>query len=279
MRKVFFSFLLLTIFFSAYSQYWFGPKVGTHLVSHRYQLKDYKSDSFKINPDVRWQVGFVLTYSASERYSVHTEINFERIQRVFKNEPPQLPNVYSKTTSSFLSIPLMLRVNFGQGPVKFYANGGPKISLWMGGKGLIRDLDEFDEFLGTDYEYEYRYVFNESKETFPETGRADVAIVDPNRIQFALAAGVGAYFEIPNGSRIMLDLRYSHGHSNMGFNGSPGFTFEEYEENFEYANDMISVSVGYMLEFDQTLQIKGRSTNAQTNKSKKSKKKNRKKKN
>ena len=237
------------------------------MVNHRYQLEEYKSDSFNIQPDFRYQFGAVLTYTASERFSVHTELNFERIGKTLKNDDGKLPVVFSKTRFSFLSVPLILRVNFGNSPVQYYVNGGPKISFWMTGSGKLRDLDEFQEFFGPDYELNYDIVFRQSQESRNDDGtQGNLAITDANRIQYALTLGGGANFSLANGARIMVDLRYSFGHSNMGFNGNPSFQFIGYEENFEYTHDMLSVSVGYLFEYNAQLQRKGRSTNKLSNK-------------
>lgn len=270
MKKLIFIFGFFVTITYAHGQYWFGPKVGIHGVSHRYQLEEYKSDSFNIRPDLRWQVGAVLTYTASDRYSVHTEINFERIGRTLKNDQGQFPAVFSKTKFSFLTVPLLLRVNFGRAPFHYYLNGGPKISYWLSGSGKLTDLEEFIEFQNADYVLDYEIVFKSKNERPPndEGNNARLHLENGNRLQYALTLGGGAYFDISNGARIMLDFRYSFGHSNMGFNDNTAFTFDDYEENFEYTHDMLSISVAYMFEYNAQLQRKGKSTNKLSNKKK-----------
>jgi hypothetical protein len=266
MKKILFPILLFLIFSNAHGQYWFGPKVGVHVVNHRYQLAGFKSDSFNVSPDIRYQFGAVLTYTASDRYSVHTEINFERIGRTLQNFENKTPTVFSKTKFSFISIPLIMRVNFGRSPVSYYLNGGPKISFWMGGSGKLRDLDEFVEAFGEDFTLEYDVTFNENNESLTEK-----PILEANRLQYALTLGGGFNFDIRGGARIMLDFRYSFGHSNMGFNDNPAYRYDasDYEENFEYTHDMISVSVAYLFEYNAQLKRKGGSTNKLSNKKKK----------
>jgi hypothetical protein len=138
----------------------------------------------------------------------------------------------SNTYNNFLTIPLMLRVNFGSIPVHFYVNAGPKVSLWLGGKGKI-DLDELVENSVDPIKYSYVYRQSAAK------GNRKLAIRDANRIQYALTAGGGMYLDLRNGSRFMIDLRQSWGHSNMGFNGSPDFSgWVDYSENFAYTHNM-----------------------------------------
>lgn len=263
MRRSLILFILLAFASVSKAQYWFGPKIGTHVVSHRYQLSEYKSDSFQINPDLRWQIGFALTYAASERYSVHTEINFERIGRTLRNNENDFPIVTSRLTSSFITVPLMLRFNFGAPPVHFYLNGGPKISFWLGGRGKIADLDEFEEFRSDDPQVEYRLAFSDRNRRPDDPDTDEIGIFqlqNGNIVQYALTIGGGALFDLRRGQRLMLDIRFSYGHSNMGFNENVDFTFDTYEENFEYTHDMLSVSLGYMFEFDKNLNLRGRST-------------------
>ena len=239
------------------AQYWFGPKVGLHRTEHIYQAANYKTDSFFVDPDYNFQVGFVLTYVASDRYAVHTELNFERYSKDLRNRENVL-FATSKTNSGFLSIPLMLRWNFGQAPFQFYLNGGTKLSYWLYGNGVLENsfLDQ-----GSEPTRAYSIAFG----GIP-TGDEDKLILErPNRLQYALQAGGGVYFEMLNSNRIMLDIRYSFGHSNMGFNGSPDFDFEDYIEDFEYRHNALSVSVGYMFESNAEMRLKGKSTNPKSN--------------
>lgn len=254
-----FSFFVVFLLFAGHlqAQYWFGPKVGFQRTDHIYQAANYKTDSFFVDPDYNFQAGFVLTYAASERYSVHTEINFERYSKDLRNRE-NVTFATSKTNSGFLTVPLMLRFNFGKAPYLFYLNGGTKLSYWLYGNGVMENsfLQEAE-----DPSKEYQLVFKGNPTAEPDK----LVLERPNRLQYALQAGGGMYLDLRNSARIMLDIRYSFGHSNMGFNGSQNFDFEEYVEDFEYRLNSLSVSVGYMFEFNAALQRKGRSTNKQSN--------------
>ena len=253
--------VLWAIFFSlatVKAQYWFGPKVGVQRTDHVYQDATYKSDSFNVKANYNFQVGAVLTYQASDRYSVHTELNFERYGKNLANREGT-PEATSKSNSGFLTVPLAIRFNFGRAPYMFYLNGGTKLSYWLYSNGTLENafLQEAENPT-----LDYRMVFGEET-----TGQFDeLSLERPNRLQYALIVGGGVYFDMRNEARIMLDIRYSFGHSNMGFNGSTDFDFEDYIENFEYRHNALSVSVGYLFEYNAQLRRKGRSTNRESNK-------------
>ncbi len=251
----------LTLFFlvqgSLQAQYWFGPKVGFQRTDHIYQAENYKTDSFYVDPDYNFQFGFVLTYAASERYAVHTEINFERYSKELRNRE-NIIFAESQTNSGFLTIPLVMRLNFGRAPYMFYLNGGTKLSYWLYSNGVMENdflleaenpVKEYTVKLGGD----------------PTTDPNRLLLERPNRLQYSLLAGGGVYFDLRNSARVMLDIRYAFGHSNMGFNGSPNFDFESYVEDFEYRHNTLSISVGYMFEFNAYLQRQGKSTNKESN--------------
>ena len=161
----------------------------------------------------------------------------------------------------------MLRVNihFGNAPFYMYMNGGVELNYWVGGNGGIR-LDEFEEFfseeeLSDEYPVTYRFVFSENA----RNSDTDRWLEDPNRLQYAITGGFGAVYELANGSRFVLDARYSRMHSNFGFNTSSDFYWENYYENFEYRPHLIALTLGYQIEYNADLARKGKSTLRESN--------------
>jgi hypothetical protein len=268
MRKFLVVILLFIGVTSLQAQYWFGPKFGLHLADHDYLSSTYAQDSFKVNPNLNFTVGATFTYTANKRYSVFTELAYERIGRKVSNRDgitapsstnieTGLPNYsfVSRSTYHYLSVPFMLRVNFAipSTRVGFYVGGGTKISYWLGGNGLV-SLQEFDEF--TIEDIEYRIVFRQSR----SDGVEKLAFTDANRIQYSLQLGAGFNVDLPNESQVNLDFRFTYGHSNMGFNGSPDFEWVGYYENYEFRHHLLAVSVGYILQYNAQLARKGKST-------------------
>ncbi len=234
-----------------HAQYWFGPKIGGHRIDHIYQDSEYKDDTVKLVPNYNIQAGFVFHYASSDRFSFRTEVTYERIGKKVTNRD-DIPAL-STTNNHFISIPLQLRMSLNQGAVHYYVNGGPKISYWMSGNGYI-DLDEFlDDSVDP---IDYTVVFNPEK----KTRENQLALPGANRFQYALTVGGGTYIDLAAGGRLEVDFRYSFGHSNMGFNINPDVTFTDYYENLKYRNNMLSVSIAYMLEYNAQLKRKGAST-------------------
>ena len=239
------------------AQYWFGPTAGAHLTDHSYQSTTYDTDSFNVKPDWNFHVGGSFFYTANKTYSVYSEIVYERVSRVVKNVPGVTTETRSSANYHFLSIPLNLRVNY-EIPgtlVTLYGGGGIKLSWWMGGNGEI-DLEEFQEyFTEEEIPLEYKIVYRQSK----SDGLTTLAQTDAHRIIYSLQGGGGVMVNITDHSRIVGDFRFTFGHSNMGFNGSPDFTWAQYYENFEYRHHMYSLSLSYIIEFNAQLAMKGKS--------------------
>jgi hypothetical protein len=245
--------LLLGVCFGSQAQYWFGIKVGGQLSDHVYEEKTYDTDSFSVSPDYNFHVGAMMTYQASEKYAVHVELNYQKIEKRLSNLQGVTPRALSKSSYHYLTLPFLLRFNFGRAPFQFYLNGGPRLAFWLRGTGVI-ELDEFAEF-NID-RIDYQIVHNRDN----SDNLDQLALDRGNILQYGLTFGGGVNFDLRNKSRIMLDFRYTFGHSHIGFNGSPDFQWVNYYENFEYTHNILSVSVGYLFEFDAMLQRKGKST-------------------
>lgn len=262
MRKSILLFILFFTAFAAQAQYWFGPTVGFHLADHSYLSSTYDTDSFKISPNLNFHAGASFTYTANNTYSVYGELLYERIGKRVKNITGVTLPADSKSQYHFISTPIMLRVNFrfGGSPVSAYVGGGTKLSYWLGGNGEI-ELQQFEEEFGEDESVlEYRMVYKQRK-----SSNKKLAFIDANRLQYSLQLGGGLNFDIVNESRIFLDFRFTFGHSNMGFNGSPNFEWDDYYENFEYRHHLYALSVGYILQYNAQLARKGKSTIKESN--------------
>lgn len=265
-----FTLLILIFFcwFQSNAQYWFGPKVGLQRTDFIYQDDEYKKDStFDIGADYGFHAGGVIIYQVDDRYAVHGELLWERLTKLVTEKEGEPVPIYSKSNYNYLSVPFSFQINLGRGPVHLYAGIGPKISYFLGGTGLL-DLDEFDEASGEPKDY--RFVFKQQK----SDGVTRLAVPEANRWQFSLTANAGTFLDLQGGGRLSIDLRYSFGHSNVGFNDNPDFNdFVGYSENFRYRQNILSLSLSYLFEFDVAEQSKGMSTLEDSNKKKKKKKK------
>lgn len=276
MKKNLFFILLLFLTNLGFAQYWFGPKIGLNYVDPLYQDNAIERDLYDVDNDFDFQIGAALNYTATDLYSVYTEIVFERMNRDLKNKSLSAITVDSKAVNTFITVPVMLRISLGQVPFHYYVNGGPKISYWVSSKGSLF-LSSFEERVILDPvtgdaippgAQDFRVTFNSGK-----ANGDDVLLLDaPNRLQFGLAAGAGAFFDLASGARLMVDFRYTFGHSNLGFDrAGSSFVFpdDEYIESFEYTLNTVSVSVGYLFGYNAEFKRKGRSTDKESDKKRK----------
>lgn len=276
MKKSLLFIAVVALAHSSIAQYWFGPKIGINYVDPLYQDNAIERDLYDVDNDFDFNVGLALNYTATDLYSVYTEIVYERMNRDLKNKPTAAIESYSNAVNSFITVPVMLRISLGQVPFHYYVNGGPKISYWVSSKGSLF-LSSFEEAVILDPvtgealppgPIEYRVTFNSAK----ANGEDVLLLKEPNRLQFGLAAGAGAFFDLASGARLMVDFRYTFGHSNLGFDepdSSFDFPDDLYVESFEYTMNTASVSIGYLFGYSTEFKRKGRSTDEKSNKRKK----------
>lgn len=268
--------VLIALAHSSFSQYWFGPKIGLNYVDPLYQDNAIERDLYDVDNDFDFNAGVALNYTATDLYSVYTEIVYERMNRDLKNKSTLELETLSNAVNDFITVPIMLRVSLGQLPFHYYVNGGPKISYWVSSKGSLY-LSSFEEAVVLDPEtgaalepgpVAYKVTFNSSK----ANGEDVLLLKEPNRLQFGLAVGAGAFFDLATGARLMVDFRYTFGHSNLGFD-EPESSFDHpddfYVESFEYTMNTASISIGYLFGYNSEFQRKGRSTDEKSNKRKK----------
>ncbi|MFK7954118.1 MAG: outer membrane beta-barrel protein [Ekhidna sp.] len=282
--------LTLLIATTASSQYWFGPKAGISYNRYVYQDKEYR-DSYDIDNDLNFQGGVAFAYTATDMFSAYGELNYERLGKTLRDKLTNGTVETVEMTNHFISVPIMFRVTMGKGFLKYYANGGPRLSFWLGGKGES-DLQQNDEgaIFGTDpndstfsaLPYKFKLRFNSSKTGDVESSSGsglelqNLLVDKPNILQFGLNVGGGFLYDLPNGSRIMIDFRYTWSHSNMAQNSEADGNIygqesdvDYYRENWEYSRNYASISIGYLLGYNADLKRKGGSTNKESKKKKK----------
>lgn len=270
MLRVVTVFCLFFISVGANAQFWIGPKAGIHIPRNM-----YKNDSTRIESDISndlgWHAGISIDYVTEGRFGVHTEIQYENVSSNISHI-----NVNDSITSTskyhFISAPMLVRMMFGYGQLKFYLQGGPKIKYWIGGSGTFSPNDDI-----TVAGRKYKVGFKNGADRSTDIGEEDAGngkiwqtghefiVEKPNRIQYALDFGAGVFFDIADEQRINLDIRYSFGHSNMGFNVDrvtdvPGHGIIGYQEDLEYSHNMLMVSVAYLIGYSPVMQKKGKST-------------------
>ena len=99
---------LLFIFFVFFSfagsaQYWFGPKVGISYFNPIYQDASIEDDLYDVDNDFDFQVGAALNYTATDLYSVYTEMVYERVNRKLVNKSLNPFTTSSNSVNKFIS--------------------------------------------------------------------------------------------------------------------------------------------------------------------------------
>lgn len=266
MNLQFFRLVLFTCLglgmFSANAQFWFGPKAGVNRNNFIYQASTYL-DSFNVSPTYSFEAGGVMIYQASDMFSVQTELYYEREKRNLTGNSEVGTSAVSSVKNSFLSAPALFRVSLDKGPTHYYVSGGTKLQYWLGGTGSVVAGD--GEFVEPPSEWR-KLVFKNSKSDVVD---GVYAVPEGNRFQYALVLGGGVYFDLYFGGRLLVDFKYTFGHSNMGFNNNDDFKFFNYTENFEYRSNTLAVSLAYLFEYDMKEARKGMSTIKASNKKKK----------
>jgi len=265
------SLLLVIVLFTtigANAQFWFGPKVGGQLITPQYNNQARK-DSFDITSKVNWHAGIALDYSTDAMFEVHTELVYMRVNNRSISTDLFTQTVDSKTTNHYLSAPLMARMIFlRRSKIKVLAQAGPRLSYWLGGKGTL-STSELIQFGDDKIEYDIMFSDLEQSELESTSIRGKHLITKPNRLQYALDIGFGGVWEMGPSQRLILDIKYSFGHSYMSFNDGNLITDAiDYEEDMEYNTNMMVFSLSYMYGYDVVGRRKGKSTSSIDKKSK-----------
>ena len=260
MNKIFSNKVFITLFicFSivniANAQFWFGPKFGGQMVTHKYADKDYEK-TVDVSSDFNFHAGLAFEYTTETNFAAHVDFLYQKVTNTIKNLP-DTSDLFVSTNYHFFTAPIMLKRVFGNGPVTFYVNFGPRISFWFKGDGKYYE-DELQEFLITE-PVSFNVVFNTDEIDASATPFSKRNVPRPTRLQYAFDIGGGVQLDLASGQRLVLDFAYSFGHSNMGFNVDDGFIF--YQSNLEFSNNMLRFSVAYMFGYDPTYKRKGASS-------------------
>lgn len=246
----------------AQAQFWFGPKIGFQRTTHSYQDESYSGD-FVIDSDINYNIGMAMEYSTNGMFEIHSELVYMQVNNKVATKLGATVPAFSESSYKFLSAPLLMRAVFGNAPFNFYVNFGPRLTYWLGGSGSYFS-DEFSDFSSEPRDYKIR--FDEGTQALLSQG--DLFFVpNANRLQYAFDVGAGMLLGINQTQRIMIDFRYSFGHSNMAFNrGTDLGQLFDYDENLEYTHQMVMFSVAYLFGYDVQAKKKGRSTSQIGNK-------------
>lgn len=243
-------FLLISVTVEA-QQLRVGPTVGAQLSRPHYDNTDFYN-GFTPKRSLGFKAGGVVDVKASDYFALHTELVYSRVSKHIDGLDGYTVN---REQYNYLSMPLLLRGSLPLGELEVYVNAGPSVSYWLGGHTFLRHTELIEREI---FELDHRIGFH--GETSEEYGGGMIYVSQPNRIQLSLDMGTGMM--IPMGGRyLMVDLRYSWGHTNMAKPDTEYIDLFLYDDNLSFANHSFSVSLAYQIELDLVkLTRKGKTT-------------------
>ena len=240
-RYIIVSFLLFTSLNSNGQHIRTGFKFGAQL-SRPY----YDNDNFykEYTPERRlgFNAGGIVDWKASNYFALHVELLYNRVNKHLEGTDGYSVN---HDQFNYLTVPVLLRGSVPVGQAELYINAGPSINYWLGGRGFVRHTELIELEV---YELDHRVTFSDQ---FTDDYTSDVVhITNANRIQLGLDVGTGVMLPL-NGRYLMVDLRYSWGHTNMAQSDAKyleGLLY--YNDDLSFAHHSLSASVAYLFEFD-----------------------------
>jgi hypothetical protein len=158
----------------------------------------------------------------------------------------------------FIDAALLLRKSFkfylGKNvPATWFVNVGPHISYWLGGNGVIGAVGSD----GQKYDIEFvKDSINPNNFDFKT-----MYMLDANRWLFGVDMGIGMTAPIKTTQRVMVEFRFTWGHTFYGSRTTANYNWIEFTDNNMRANErVLSLSVAYAFDFDLKEGKKGRST-------------------
>ena len=213
-----------------------------------------------VHPIAGFHAGLVLAFKVKDRYFLTTEYIYSQKG---KNVTSKIdPDLNDKVVYHHIDIPILFSMHF-KGHLaktrefKWYINAGPNTSYWLGGNGVIQAGDLIENRVPP---LHYKIAFG----TRPDHNNADILYIkDANRLQFGMNVGAGMLLEPGGKQKIMIDLRYEIGHTQIGNAGSSQFLIpSDYQDSLKGRNKGIRLSIVYLFEFssDPKDVNKGKST-------------------
>jgi hypothetical protein len=227
-----------------------GLKAGPLLAWSRFGDR-MDAKQFDNRPVIGFYGAGIIGFPLGKSYSCILEGGFSQKGRHLRFNDGYGKN---KATYYYTDAVLLLRrgytVNLGPYlPADIFVNIGPHINYWLGGKGTIGLADNDGS--------PYSVVFDQE----PDLGQFDkMYLNNVNRWLFGLDIGVGMIAPITKTQKVLVELRYTSGHTFYGNRNSATYSWVEFEDNLRANEKVLSITAAYMFGFNLQEAKKGRST-------------------
>lgn len=227
-----------------------GIKGGSTLSLTTFMDADDKSEFSSENKFGFAAIG-LINYPLKNNYSIQSEIGVSQRGRKIKfNSDSSLNNAsYQFLDFGFLarkSLPVQWQEHI---PGHWFLNVGPRLSYWLSGKGNVTGAESFD----------YKVVLGPlSKVPLIEPDK--MYLKEVNRWMVGFDIGVGIDAPIRKTHDVTFELRFSqgftrYGNKNSAYTSQPGF-----RDSLKATEKIISLLIGYTIEYDFKEARKGKST-------------------
>lgn len=211
--------------------------------------KDIRED-FGSKPKVGFAVGGIILFPLKNNYSFLSEAGFKQQGRRVTFNTNTWEN---NATYRFVDLSMALRKSFlirirKDISSRGFFNIGPDIGYWLNGKGKIKT-----DVLSADYDV----IFNHPADAnFHHNYMNEV-----NRWLFGMDVGIGADANITKTQRMLVELRFTYGHTYMGKkNGSSNLEILGFEDNIKSNFKTLTLTTCYFLDIDLKKSKLGKST-------------------
>ena len=251
--------LFLCTIYQMKAQLYIGPKVGLNYAGMVYGNENYLSDNaYEVKSILLYQGGLIFHYKVNKIWSLHTELNYtKKGRKILKDE---IKYVSDRLELTYLEVPILFRVSFGNEKARFYFNIGPHISYFLSGKGSFSSA-VLRRGLPIEGDQDPSYVSNLnddilSYELGPEESLTqglehNLSPSKFNSLQLGLDLGIGASIPIINENQLLfIDLRYGYTQSFLAQNIDEEVNVSNnllrgLRQNFEGAARTFSLSLGF----------------------------------
>ena len=228
---------MILVHLNGFSQTYLGVKLGANATNIKFDHEVYKKF---YNPEIApgFSGGVTFLYENQDKYGFYTEVAYSsKGKKIESDANDYLTNI---AQYQYIDIPIMFRIKFEEKKFNWFLQLGPEMNYWLGGKGQFQVYEpDRDQIVIHDYKINFGEI---------QTSFDYLNVSGENRLQIGLAFGGGMIWELDNANYVGFDLRYSMGHTYQGEFENASIPGIGLVDNFEYTNNVISLSAFYYLD-------------------------------
>jgi len=135
--------------YSSSAQLLIGPKIGVNFATLRaIKVEGAEKEAFNDNNEYKtgMHFGLALHKGFNQRFAFQTELLFTQLgSKSISPATATTPKGELNLTNSYLQVPAMIKVVFGEGDVNFFINAGPYVGFWTARQVANEDPGDFSD--------------------------------------------------------------------------------------------------------------------------------------